>query len=511
MNDNKKIAVNSIYIFIRLCVASLVSIIASRLVLDALGASDFGLYNVVGGIVAMLGVINMAMSTATYRFIATELGRGEGGSLNKVFNVSLSIHIVFALIILVLGLTIGEYYVNHWLNVEPRRLSDARFVFHVSIASICFTTLTVPYHGLLVAYEEFLVMSILDIVANLLRLAAIVVLLYHVPNKLLCYSLIMMGMIVVHHGGNFVYASIRYKKIVRFKRYRDKSLYKEMLSFSGWTSLGAFTNVANTQCTAMIINYFFGTIVNAAFSVANQINGFITMFANSLNTSAVPQITKSLSGGNQGRSVSLTVRISKYTYFMMLMIAFPVLMELDFLLSLWLKQVPEGANIYCVLIVTTGLLVCISQGTGSLIQATGKIKVFQIVSAVITVITLPLGALAFYLGANAYALSGIICLANFGKIFIILLFLKRIIKLNVRETFMPVYSKMAIVTAFLVVVYFIYNPSGFSIVGHVAGFILAFFLCIGLIYCFGLDISERSMLKDFIVGKLRSTLKRSRG
>lgn len=508
MNDNKKIAVNSIYIFIRLCVASLVSIIASRLVLDALGASDFGLYNVVGGIVAMLGVINMAMSTATYRFIATELGRGEGGNLNKVFNVSLSIHIVFALIILVLGLTIGEYYVNHWLNVDPGKMSDARFVFHVSIASICFTTIMVPFNGLLVAYEEFLAMSILDIVSNLFRIAAILVLLYHAPNKLLCYSLIMMGMIVIHHGGNFVYASIRYKKIVKFRRYRDKTLYREMLSFSGWTSLGAFTNVANTQCTAMIINYFFGTIVNAAFSVANQINGFITMFANSLNTSAVPQITKSLSGGNQGRSVSLTVRISKYTYFMMLMIAFPVLMELDFLLNLWLKQVPEGANIYCVLIVTAGLLVCISQGTGSLIQATGKIKMFQIVGAIITLITLPLGALAFYLGANAYALSGIICVANFGKIFVILLLLKRIIKLNIRETFMPVYTKMAIVTALLIIVYFIYDPSSYSLAGHLTGFILSFLFCILLIYCLGLDVLEKNALKSFVKHRVRSILEK---
>lgn len=498
MNDNKKIAVNSIFIFIRLCVVTLVSIIASRLVLDALGASDFGLYNVVGGIVALLNVVNMAMSSATYRFIATEIGRGSSGNINKVFNVSFSIHFFFALSVLILGLTIGLYYVNNWLNVDPGKLADARLVFFVSVASVCFSTLMVPFNGLLVAYEEFLFLSVLEIVSNLLRLAAIVVLLERVPNRLICYSFIMLGMILINHGGKLVYSFIKYKKSVVYHRYQDRVLYKEMLGFSGWTSLGAFTSVANTQCTAMMINFFFGTVVNAAFSVANQINGFITSFANSLNTSAVPQITKSLSGGNQGRSVSLTVKISKYTYFMILLVAFPVLMELDFLLDLWLKEVPEGANIYCILIVTAGMLMCISQGVSSLIAATGKIKMFQIIDAIITILTLPLGALAFYMGANAYALSAIICVANLIRIPITLILLKGIIHINIKTVFLPIYTKMVLVSLPLIVLFLFYNPSEFSVTGHIIGFVLSLIGCIALIYLIGLDKGERDMINNVI-------------
>ena len=503
MNDNKKIAVNSVFIFIRLCVVSIVSIIASRLVLDALGASDFGLYNVVGGIVALINVVNMAMSSATYRFIATELGRGSEGNLNKVFNVSLSIHFVFAAVFLILGLTIGEYYVNHWLNVEPGKLSDARLVFHISLASVCFSTLTVPFNGLLVAYEKFFVISIIEIVSNLLRLAAIVVLLYHVPNRLICYSFIMMGMVLIGHGGKFLYASIRYREIVRLRRYKDKILYREMLSFSGWTSLGSFSVVANTQCTAMIINFFFGTIVNAAFSVANQINSLIVTFANSLNTAAVPQVTKNLGGGNVDRSLFLTVKISKFTFFLMLMVSFPILMELDFLLSIWLKEVPEGANYYCILIVLSGILLVISQGVGSLISATGKIKKFKIVDSIITLATLPLGALAFYLGANAYALSAIICVSNFIRIPVVLILLKRIINIEIKKNFLPVYTRMLIVISLLILIFVWYNPSGFSQTGHVIGFIGSFFVCIIIIFILGLDMNEKSIIMGIISRKLK--------
>ena len=503
MNENKKIAFNSVYIFFRLCIVSLVSIIASRIVLDALGASDYGLYNVVGGIVALLNVVNMAMSSATYRFIATEMGKGEGGQLNKVFNVSLTIHFAFALIILLLGVTLGEYYVDYWLNVDPGKLSDARFVFYVSLASTCFATIMVPYNGLLVAYEEFLAISVFEVLASVLKLAAIFTILLNVPNRLICYSFIMMGTVIINHGGRYLYSFFRYRDVIRIKRYREKKLYREVLSFSGWTSLGAFSNVANTQCTAMIINFFFGTVVNAAFSVANQINGFIQMFANSLNTSAVPQITKNLSGGNSNRSISLTVKISKYTFFLMLFVSFPVLMELDFLLSVWLKQVPEGANYYCILIVLSGVLLSASQGMGSLISASGNIKTFKIVEVIFTLAVLPLGALAFKMGANAYALSAIICIANFIRIPVVMILLKNIIQVNIRKDFLPSYLRMAMVFAPLCVAFIIYNPASFSVVGHIGGLAGSLLFCVTLVYFLGLDSREKEMVNSSVTRILK--------
>lgn len=504
MNGNKRIAVNSIIIFIKLCFVSVVSIIASRVVLDALGASDFGLYNVVGGIMVLINVVNMAMSSSTYRYIASEMGKGTEGNLNKIFNISLSNHAIFAGIIVVLGLTLGELYMFFGLNVAPEKFQDALIIYHITILSSFLTTLLVPFRGLLVACERFSVIAAIEVLAVSLRLIALLTLLYIAPNRLICYAIIMVCSVLLECIGYLLYAYIKFCDVVKICRYKDRQLNIEMLAFSGWTSLGAFTNVAYTQITAMLINFFFGTIVNAAFAVANQINGFITTFANSLNQASVPQITKSFSAGDQDRSLSLTACVSKYTFFLMLLVAFPVLMELDFLLGIWLKKVPLGANVYCGLICLQGLLVCISQGTGSLVSATGKVKYFQLVGSIITSITLFLGWWLFYLGSSAYALSIVICISRFVAIIANVILLKRIINFNVRQFASVAYKRMIYVAGPLVLFFLFYDNSNFEMFGHIVGFILSIFIVLTMIWILGLDSNERAHIAEIFIKKTRN-------
>ena len=499
MNDNKRIAVNSIIIFLRLCTVSAVSIIASRVVLDALGASDFGLYNVVGGIMLLINVVNMAMASSTYRYIAAEMGRGDKGNLNKIFNISLSNHAIFAGVIVMLGLTLGELYMFFGLNVAPEKFHDALIIYHISIFSSFLTTMLVPYRGLLVAYERFSVIAAIEVIAVLLRLVALLTLLYIMPNRLICYACIMVCTVLMECVFYLLYSRMKMRAVVKLQRYHDRQLNREMLSFSGWNSLGAFTNVAYTQVTAILINFFFGTIVNAAFAVANQINNFITTFANSLNQASVPQITKSFSAGNQERSLALTARVSKYTFFLMLLVAFPVLMELDFLLGLWLKEVPLGANIYCGLICLQGLLVCISQGTGSLVSATGKIKYFQIVSTILTVFTLLAGWLSFFLGANAYALSIVICVSRFVGVIVNVVLLKRIINFDVRLFVDVAYKRMVYVALPLAVLFVIYDSSSMGIAGHLIGLAVSGIIALVVIWAVGMDTVERAMISNRIM------------
>ena len=197
MNENKKIAFNSVILFVRLCITSVISLISARFVLQALGASDYGLYNVVGGIVALLNVVNTAMVTTSYRYIAFELGKGEKGNPNKVFNSSLAIHVVFGLLILLVGLPVGEWYVSNYLNVPAESISDAHFVLRVSVVTTMASTMLVPYQGLLVAFEKFYVSAVIDILTQSLKLAAIFALVYYVGNRLRMYSLIMMGYVLV--------------------------------------------------------------------------------------------------------------------------------------------------------------------------------------------------------------------------------------------------------------------------------------------------------------------------
>ena len=494
MNQNKKIAVNSGIIFVRLCVVSVVSLISARFVLQALGASDYGLYNVVGGMVNLLNIFNAAMITTTYRYLTYELGRS--GNLNKVFNTSFTIHLFLAIIIAVLCLSIGLWYVNSHLNIASEKLSDARFVLCVSTFTAVITTLLVPFQGLLTAYEKFNVSAVIDIITQFLKLGLIISLLYIPVNKIRVYSLIMLVYYLLYALLFCSYGYLKYRDTVRLNRYRDKSLYREMVGFTGWILCGAGANVGQVQGTAMIINYFFGTIANAAFAVANQVHNFVTMFAGNLGQAAVPQITKSFSGGNSDRSVNLACYISKYTCLLMAIVAFPLIIDIDFILGVWLKEVPEDAGIMCNLTLLNGLLCCLGAGTPALIQATGKIKTFQIVLSTMSLSGLPLAIIIYKLGCPVQSILVICCIVSSLIAIVRLILLKRVLNFDIRKFLSISYAKILYVSVPLTFFYFYYNPDGFSTYEHIWGLVGSEAFLFIMIALLGLDSKERLLLRN---------------
>ena len=379
MNENKRIAFNSVIIYLRLCVVSLISIILSRVVLDALGVSDFGLYNVVGGIVLLLNVINSSMTSTTYRYLAFEIGKKENGNPNKIFNTSRIIHLAFAALIVLVGEPLGELYIINYLNVVSESIPDAQFVFRLSIIAAAINTIFVPNQGLLVAYEKFRATALIDIISNLVKLGLILLFIYSDTNRIRLYSIIMLSYTVINSLAYYMYCKKYHNDVVVCNLNKDRRMYKEMVSFSSWTLFGAFANVGKSQGSVIIINYFFGTIINAAYAVARQVEVFIMMFARSLGSAAVPQTTKSFSAGDLQRSISITSRISKYTFVLMALISFPVIIEIDFLLGLWLKDVPNGSAQFCQLIILGNLIGCLGEGIPNLINACGKIKAYQVI------------------------------------------------------------------------------------------------------------------------------------
>lgn len=502
MNENKKIAVNSIILFGRLCVVSIISLVGSRVVLQALGVSDFGLYNVVGGIVALLNIFNTAMVSTTYRYIAFELGRGDQGDTNKVFNTSLAIHAGFAAVILVLGLSIGLLYVNNFLNVALEKLGDARFVFFISIVTTMISTLFVPYHGLLVAYERFHVPAIIDVIANLVRLGLLFVLLHYGGNRIRLYSLIMLSFIVLQSLLVYLYSYKNFKDVIAFKIQRDGKLYKEMFGFSGWILFGATASVGKTQGSAIIINYFFGTIVNGAYAVATQVEHFIQLFARSLSNAAIPQITKSFSSGDLSRSTFLASYISKYTFVLMSLVAFPVLMEMDFLLELWLKEVPEGATIFCRLIVLGALLSSVGEGIPALVQASGRVKYFQLTMSTISLMGLPCSILFFFFGYAPYTILVIYCVISVLAAIIRLYLLKRILNIDVLFFVKTSYLRVIYISIPLGFIYFFYNSNNFTFWQHILGILILEVLLIVDIVLLGMDNNERTLLERTIQAKM---------
>lgn len=508
MNENKRIAINSVIIFIRLVVVSLIGLITSRLVLQALGADNYGLYNVVGGIVTLLNVVNTAMVSTTYRYIAYEMGRKEGGNTNRVFNTSFAIHAAFAIFIILLGLPIGQWYVSNHLNVVEGSLPDAHFVLLVSIITTALNTAVVPYRGLMTAYENFHIPALFDIICQSVKLGAIFVLLYASGNKIKIYSLIMLGYNVLEAAMYLTYCFRHYLETIRFKLYHDWILVKEMFSFSVWILIGAGASVGKTQGSAMIINYFFGTLVNAAFAIANQVENVILMFSRMLNNAAVPQITKNFSGGNQQRSVKLASYISKYTFILMTLVAFPFIMEMDFILGIWLKDVPEGSKAFCQLMVLGGLIGCMGEGIPALTQASGKIKYFQVILSSITLLGLPISIVCYKLGAAPYSILLVFCLISFVNAIVRLLLLNIILKIDIKYFITTSYFKMVLISIPLIIAFLFYNPSTFSVPQHLLGLVLMELFLVSDIIILGTDKEERAIIKDkFKTVKIRLSLK----
>ncbi len=497
MNDNQRIAFNSIIIFVRLCIVTLVSIIASRLVLNALGVSDYGLYNVVGGIVTILNVVNTAMTSTTYRYLSFEIGKKESGNPNKIFNTSLLIHLCFSLMILLLGFTIGFWYINNYLNVAYEKLADARFVFAISVITTSISTLFVPFQGLQVAYEKFVINALIDIVSQLIRILGIVLFLTGENNGIRAYAIIMMATNISAALMYYLYCVRNYWVVIKPRLYREITLIKEMISFASWTFIGAIANVGKVQGSAVLINLFFGTLINAAYAVAHQVEGFILMFARTLNNAAIPQITKSFSSGDQERSIKLTAYISKYTFLLMSIVAFPVLLEMDFLLDIWLKTVPDGATTFCRIMILSGLLGCLGEGVPAMINATGSIKGYQLVVNVILLLGLPVSYLSYKLGANCYSLVIVYCIISGISGFVKLYMLRRVVDFDIRTFFQVSYSRILYVSIPLIIFYCFYDSAAYSVWGHLSGLVLSEIFLLMSIVIIGLDKSERKILAEF--------------
>lgn len=498
MNDNKKIAINSIVIFLRLCIVSIIGLITSRWVLQALGASDFGLYNVVGGIVVLLNIMGSSMSSSTFRFLAFEIGKRGEGNPRKVFNISLSIHVCFAILILVLGASLGLWYVNNYLNVEPERIGVARFVLFISILTAAINAIKIPCDGLLIAYEKFQVAAITDIFTHIIKLCLFYYLLHYGGDRLRLYSILMLIISVVGWLIVVGYTVLRHWDVVKPHLYRDWKLIREMLVFSMWILYGALAGMGRKQGTNMLINFFFGTLVNAAYAIATQIETYILMFARTLNNAAIPQITKNISGGNSSRSINLASYISKYTYFMMLLVAFPLVVEIDFVLDIWLADVPNGASVFCQLIVVSGLIGCLGEGIPPLVQATGKLKQFTRVTSTITLMGLPIGWILYRMGfPPSSMLIGYIALDLVVAISRLVL-LKKILDFDVRGFIKTSYFRILYVSLPLIIVFLLYKPSRLPFWGHILGLIGAVLCVLVFILLFGIDNKEKKMLRQVI-------------
>lgn len=503
-SDNKRIAYNTIILYMKLILSVLLGLFTSRLVLLALGSSDYGLYSVVGGIVSLLNILGVTMVSTSYRYISVEIGKGVNGDPNKVYNTIFVIHLFLAFLLVLLGIVFGLWYVDNYLNVTPNKVSDAKFVLLVSLISTAGTIISVPCRGLIIAREKFLFTSIVESFQLILKLILILLWLQsYEGNKLRLFSEMMLIISLVPVLFYFGYCYIYDSDIIRWKFNTDRRDYSGISSFSGWMLLSTLSFMGLNQGMAMIINIFWGTVINASFSIANQVQNYIQMFPKNIIQASSPQIMKSYAEGNGDRALSLTYLSTKYCFFSLWLFAFPFLLFIDDILGIWLGSVPPYTAIFTSCILLSTIIGSLTNGFDSLILATGKIRWTQLMYLILNFSLLPVVYCSYYLGAPVYINVVLMVALNVVSVVCQTVIIIKISNFNflhyltytIRPALSVVFFSMPLVLLRFLVV------SNIAVIS-----ILFLFSCLWImcgIYYAGITLDEKELLKENIIKYIR--------
>lgn len=396
--NNKRIAKNTLMLYFRMLILLIINLYTSRVVLQELGVDDFGIYNVVGGIVIILSFLNSAMATGTQRFMNIEMGRNDINALKKVFITSIQIHTIIAIALFFIADTVGLWFLNTYMNIPEGKVSAANWVFQFSIiASLC-TILSVPYNAAIISHEKMSAFAYISIVEAIMKLFVAFAIIWAPFNKLIFYSGLLLLTSLITCSLYVLYGIKHFEECGKISFSVDKKMMKQMLSFSGWTVFGNLGYILHTQGIAILINMFFTVAVNAAQGIANQVNNVVTQFSNNFLIALNPQVVKSYASGDLCQMHSLIIRGCKTAFCMMLFFVIPLILEAPTILYIWLGIVPEYAVIFMRLILLISLINSFSSLLAVSKGATGNIKNYQITLTLIGALHIPLAWLAFELG-----------------------------------------------------------------------------------------------------------------
>lgn len=401
MSTANRVIKNTGYLYAKMGITMFVSLYTTRLILNSLGASDFGIFNIVGGAIAMLGFLNAAMASATQRFMSYAEGEGIKSKQKNIFNVSFVLHILISLLVGVALLIAGYFFFNGILNIPPDRIFAAQVVYGSLIVSTMFTVMTVPYAAVMNAHENMLYYAIVGIIESLLKLAVAFACVYTTSDKLIVYGVLMACIPLITLTIMRVYCHKHYEEcVIAPKRYFNKGLMKEMTSFAGWNFLGSASSMVGNYGNGIVLNHFFGTLLNAAQGIANQINGQLLVFSNNMLKALNPVITKTEGAGEREKMLLISATGCKFSFYMLAIFAIPAIIEMPYILRIWLKQVPEWAVIFtqCQLIRTLIEQTTITLGTS--IAAEGKIAKLNLYTSCLNILPITLSYCIFNLGAS---------------------------------------------------------------------------------------------------------------
>jgi O-antigen/teichoic acid export membrane protein len=389
-------------LYFRQILIMLVSLYTVRVVFEILGAVDYGIYNVVAGLVTVFGFLSGSMAAASQRFFAFALGRGDYERLKQIFSLSLLIYALIALIILLMAETIGLWFVNYKLILPPERMGAARWIYQLSIVSFVFTIMVSPFMAAIIAHEDMNIYAAVSIAEALLKLG-IVFLLRIIPlDKLQLYGILLCAVTVINTG---IYKTICKRKYqeCRFKFYWNKELFKEIAGFTGWGLFQIIAGIFKWQMINILLNQFFNQIIISARSISLSVSSTVAGFSSNFNTALKPRIIKEYTKDNRGRTFYLVFHGITGTWFLMYVLILPLILETPIILSIWLKKVPESAVLFVRLALLDELLYSIGHPINAMVQASGKIKLYEFAVGTLCCLNFPLALTAFYLGAPPFS------------------------------------------------------------------------------------------------------------
>lgn len=497
--SNKRITKNTIILYFRTILLMLITLYTSRVTLQVLGEVDFGIYNIVGGVIVLFAFINSAMSASTQRFLNFELGRRDEARLSKVFNLSLSIHFVIAVIVVILGEIIGFWFLNNKINIPDGRMSAARIVYQISLASCAINILRVPFNACIIAYEKMSFYGIISLAEGVLKLLVVFMLLNFGRDKLIFYSILMLGVSIFMTIIYVLYCNRKFI-ITHFRFVWDKMLARQLLSFSTWSLLGSASIVAINQGVGVIFNIFVGVVVNAVIGIANQVNAALYSFVSNFQTAFIPQIVKTYAGGYKKEFYLMLNNTARYSFLLLFVVSYPIFVECDLILNIWLVEVPDLTVQFTRLIILSNLFDALSGPLWSAVQATGKIRNYQITVSLLFLSSLPLSYVGLKLGISVTQVFAVKVLISAIVLFYRLIYLRNNLGLSLRLFLRDVIFKAVLILAFSSLIVLVIN--GLSNYNYV-NLVLYFIVAVLLVLFFGLNKNERNRLSGFVSQHLK--------
>ena len=498
--SNKRIAKNSILLYIRMMVVMIINLYTVRLVLQALGAEDYGIYDVVAGVITMLISVSSVLSTATQRYYSISIGKNKLERLRNIFSSSINIYLLLSLIVIILGETVGLWFVNTQLVIPDERMNAANWIYQFSIFSFIFTFMQVPYSAAIIAHEDMGIFAIISAVESVLKLTA-TLLIFVIPlDSLIIYGA---GLFLISSLVLITYIMVGYSKYAecRYQKPTEKNLYKELLSFSGWSLFGSVASVGIYQVNTILVNIFFGPMVSAARAISFQFNNAVSSFSGSFLMAIRPQMIKSYAEESYLYLNKIFYLSNKIIYYGLLMICLPLMFEMNTILFFWLKTTDPQTVLFSRLFLVYALIMSLNNPISIIIQATGRVKEYHVPVETFTLLCVPGTYIFFKLGYPAYYSYIVMIIVAVAAHLVRLICLKKYYKpFRYSE-----YTNSFIIPAFLItfitsLIVFMIQSSILNSILRISAVIFFSILCVLVfVLLIGLSITEKNILKEQII------------